>query len=240
MKAAIVILLPFVLYGSAFGQTTATGRANTSGTCSPATTGNSNKFVINCGIGKEEGEKIIHLLNAVLAKRNLAEIDAKLAELIEMAAKPAPQVLDCVGSNCVQNGNQTNIDQRQFAAPQPPPHLLGVTMKELEPVATPNPMSGPLSSNPGASVSFTVDHVFQNAMFLLLCDRPCSSTSASVPGVSSPQMLSSAQNPRIAGVALGLMGPLFPGNPVTIEVRSADNQNVRILSVEGYVPPIQP
>jgi hypothetical protein len=229
-----------VLHGSSLGQTATTGRANTSGTCSPATTGNSNKFIINCGIGKEQGEKIIHLLNTVLSKKDLAEIDAKLDELIEIAAKPVPQVLSCVGSNCVQNGNQTNVDQRQFGAPQPPPHLLGMTMKDLESVATPNPMSGPLSSNPGASASFTVDRIFQNAMFLLLCDRPCSTTSASVVGVSSPQMLSSPQNPRIAGVALGLMGPLLPGNPVTIEVRSADNQKVTILSVEGYVPPIQP
>ena len=46
-----------------------TGPAATRGACSPATTGNNNSFTISCGIGKEQGEKLIAILNKILSNQ---------------------------------------------------------------------------------------------------------------------------------------------------------------------------
>jgi hypothetical protein len=49
------------------GQTTTTGKAETNGPCSPAVTGNKNQFTINCpGISKEQGQKMLDILNKIL------------------------------------------------------------------------------------------------------------------------------------------------------------------------------
>jgi hypothetical protein len=48
-------------------QTTTTGKAETSGPCSPAVTGNSNQFRIDCpGISKEQGQMMLDILNKIL------------------------------------------------------------------------------------------------------------------------------------------------------------------------------
>lgn len=48
-------------------QTTTTGKAETSGPCSPAVSGNNNQFTINCpGISKEQGQKMLDILNKIL------------------------------------------------------------------------------------------------------------------------------------------------------------------------------
>ena len=116
-------------------------------------------------------------------------------------------------------------------------------MKDIDPYpSTADPADnheGPLATNPGVSVSFTVASVFLNPQFILLCDRPCSATEGSTYGAESPRMMHSPDNPRLAGVALGLIGPLAPGDKVTIKVRSADAQKITVLQVGGYVPPIQ-
>lgn len=239
---AVIFFLLFAL--SASSQTPKTGTATAAGTCNLANSGpNATNIHINCGIGQEQGKKIIELLNHALGSKDLATINSKLDELIQVASRPATtNTLNCIGSNCVQNGNQTNVDQRQFGSPQPPPQIAGLTIKDLDPIDTSKQgmsMEGPMAANPGLNLSFTVDRIFQNPMFLVLCDRACFATAATVGGAFSPQMLNSPQDPRVAGVALGLMGPLMPGNPVTLNIRSADDQKVTILHVEGYVPPIQ-
>jgi len=247
MKAAIVILLIAAFYGlPAQSQTTKTGKATATGACAISHSGNNDTININiknCGIGPEQGKKIIELLDKLKDDRSSEKFSEKLDQLIELASKPY-QIQNCVGSNCLMNGTQNNFDQRQFGAAQPPPQITGWTVNDVDPmVIDPNKpmmnMEGPLAINPGVSISFQIDRLFQNPMFLVKCDRPCSATGAMVGGISSPQMLSSAQNPRVAGVALGMMVPLMPGNSVTIKVRSADSQKISILSVEGYVPPIQ-
>jgi hypothetical protein len=67
MKSASVTVLIFMLYGMpALAQKNA-GNAATKGSCSPPTTGDNNTYVIECGIGPEQGKKIIEMLNKVLA-----------------------------------------------------------------------------------------------------------------------------------------------------------------------------
>jgi hypothetical protein len=46
-----------------------TGAATTTGGCSPANSGHNNTFEITCGVGREQGEKIIRLLNKVIANQ---------------------------------------------------------------------------------------------------------------------------------------------------------------------------
>ena len=48
-------------------QTAATGQASTNEPCSVANTGSDNKIQINCGVGKEQGQKILAIVNKIVA-----------------------------------------------------------------------------------------------------------------------------------------------------------------------------
>jgi hypothetical protein len=49
---------------------TTTGKADTTGPCSPAVTGSNNQFTISCrGIDKEQGQKMLDILNKILANQ---------------------------------------------------------------------------------------------------------------------------------------------------------------------------
>ncbi|MGF7178743.1 hypothetical protein [Tunturiibacter psychrotolerans] len=90
MKAAIVILLIVAFYGlPTQSQTTTTGRATSSGTCGVTShSGNNdtiNVFIKNCGVGKEQGDKIIALLQEVLAGHDLDTVNSKLDQLLKIA-----------------------------------------------------------------------------------------------------------------------------------------------------------
>jgi hypothetical protein len=93
VKSASVIVLIFVLCGLPASGQTSTGNAATKGMCSPATSGSNNNFVIQCGIGQEQGKKIIDMLNAALASRDDATINAKLDELLATANKPLQPIV---------------------------------------------------------------------------------------------------------------------------------------------------
>jgi hypothetical protein len=80
---SLIVFFPGFLGAFAQGQP---GNATTKGSCSPATTGNNNNFVIECGIGPEQGKKILDLLNAAL--RSNSDVDAKLDQLLALANKP--------------------------------------------------------------------------------------------------------------------------------------------------------
>ncbi len=93
MKPASVTVLIFALCGMPVSAQTTTGNAATKGTCSPATTGSNNNFVIQCGIGREQGKKIIEMLNAALVSRDDATINAKLDELLAAANNPLQPIV---------------------------------------------------------------------------------------------------------------------------------------------------
>jgi len=92
MKLAYVLIVLTVLCCPLALPQTSTGKAVTTGSCSPATTGSNNTFKIECGIGKEQGDKIIKLLNATLASGDLATINAKLDELLKLASSQLPVI----------------------------------------------------------------------------------------------------------------------------------------------------
>ena len=65
---------------SIFAQTPPTPAATAAGTCNIANTGNQNTIHIECGIGKEQGQKVLAILNRVLAAQadSTAEILSRL------------------------------------------------------------------------------------------------------------------------------------------------------------------
>ena len=69
MRYAIVTTL-LLITAPCFSQTTKTVEAKTSGACSPAVTGNSNHFTINCsGISRTQGQQLLSILNRILSQQ---------------------------------------------------------------------------------------------------------------------------------------------------------------------------
>jgi hypothetical protein len=91
MKVLVTLcILGFYLCLCSYGQTTQTGSAKASGNCAVSHSGNYDTITIqNCGIGEEQGKKIIDLLNAVFAKQNHDDQNAKLDELLVIAKRIA-------------------------------------------------------------------------------------------------------------------------------------------------------
>lgn len=91
-------MLAFALPG--LGQTT-TGTAETKGPCSPAVTGNSNTFKINCaGITKEQGDRMLQILNTILSNQlKPQDVMAKLDEILKAVNPNVPtKVYRCDGA----------------------------------------------------------------------------------------------------------------------------------------------
>lgn len=62
-----------------------TGAASTKGACSPAVSGNANQFKITCtGVDKEQGEKMLRILNEILAKQ--LDTNAVMSKLTEISS----------------------------------------------------------------------------------------------------------------------------------------------------------
>lgn len=71
--------------GITAAQASQNGRATATGTCSVAHSGNYDTIKIkNCGIGEEQGEKIISLLKEVLSEGNQQEINSKLDQILKL------------------------------------------------------------------------------------------------------------------------------------------------------------
>lgn len=66
------------------------GKATATGTCAVSHSGNNDVITIrDCGIGKEQADKIVEMLKAILANQESDSRDAKLNELLELARKAA-------------------------------------------------------------------------------------------------------------------------------------------------------
>jgi len=73
-----------------WSQTNSTGKAETSGACSPAVTGSNNAFTINCAINKEQGQKMLVILNKILS--NQIDPDAVMSKLDEILKAVNPNI----------------------------------------------------------------------------------------------------------------------------------------------------
>jgi len=93
------LILSLLLAVPCLAQTTKTGGAKTTGPCSPAVSGSQNIFQINCGIDKQQGQKMIDILNKILANQlDPAAVMAKLDEILKAVNPNIPvKVYSCDG-----------------------------------------------------------------------------------------------------------------------------------------------
>lgn len=103
---------------------TTTGKAETKGACSPAVAGSNNKITITCsGLGKEQGQKIVSILNRILANQlDTEQVMAKLDELSKTTNRTtqnAPEGINIGGNNNgVATVNNLAPPPRQLSAEQ--------------------------------------------------------------------------------------------------------------------------
>jgi hypothetical protein len=83
MKYSLMLSL-LVLTLPCLAQTSQTGKAQTSGPCSPAITGGNNQIRITCqGLTKEQGAKMVNILNTILANQlDPKVVMSKLEEIL--------------------------------------------------------------------------------------------------------------------------------------------------------------
>jgi hypothetical protein len=76
------VILCLLMAVPCWSQTPVTAKIDTSGPCSPVTTGNNNNYKIVCNIGTQQGEKMLAILNKILAQR--LDPDAVMEKLDEI------------------------------------------------------------------------------------------------------------------------------------------------------------
>jgi hypothetical protein len=114
-KVLAVLLAVGMSCAGAQNPSNAGGKAISRGECAVSHSGNGDTIIIkNCGIGEEQGRKIVTLLKAVLANQNLGEVNAKLDNLLILASRPT-QEQNCVGSACAQ-GAGSSAQYNQYGA----------------------------------------------------------------------------------------------------------------------------
>lgn len=87
MRRCLILFLLIAM--PCWSQTDKTGKAETSGFCSPAVTGSKNTFTFNCGIGQRQGQKMLAILNKILASQLdpdvvMVKVDQIVANQAEM------------------------------------------------------------------------------------------------------------------------------------------------------------
>jgi len=97
------------------------------------------------------------------------------------------------------------------------------------------------TSKPGLSLTFSVDSTFQDPLFLVTCDRPCTPSGVmltdndtAVGGGNMTGSLLETKDPKVVGIGTGNRKWLYPGTKVTIFVRSRDDQPLASATVNAY------
>jgi len=107
----LCILLMLTAFPCRSQKPTTAGDAATSGPCSPAVTGSNNQFRIDCqGISKEQGAKMLGILNKILA--NQLDPEAVMAKLDEILKAVNPNArattYTCSGNQSRSSGPGKN------------------------------------------------------------------------------------------------------------------------------------
>lgn len=111
------LMLALLIAMPCWSQTTTTGQAETSGPCSPAVTGSSNTFTINCGIGKEQGAALLKIVNKILANQlDTNAVMSKLDELEKAERGNEEQLFESLNGRLFPANDQTP----QSTCPAPP------------------------------------------------------------------------------------------------------------------------
>ncbi len=98
MRSILLILTLLTFPCLAQKPANVTGSATTKGECSPAVTGSNNNFKFSCGVGRQQGDQIIALLNKLLAANDTSEVITKLNEILKRTNPNLPvMTYDCSG-----------------------------------------------------------------------------------------------------------------------------------------------
>jgi hypothetical protein len=156
--------------------------------------------------------------------------------------RPTPPTYQQQCVDCAQaQGPGASATLNKYGATGPAPNPIVLKVRDVNPARpdTGSVEDSPERFNPGSVVFFTVDRQFDIPIFTITCDRPCVATSADINFriPMGPRYLTT-NNPYVARVILGTMGPLTTDIPVKIWVRSMDNEKVSVTKVEGYIQPV--
>ena len=105
-----VVLLLCLFAVPSISQTTA--GASTTGPCSPANTAPNSIFTIDCGIGQEQGQKMLDILNKILSNQlDPNVVMAKLDEILKALNPYAPVITYSLnGGKHIRQGNDVSIE----------------------------------------------------------------------------------------------------------------------------------
>jgi hypothetical protein len=268
MRSALVSLVLLLATIPAISQSK-NGTATANGQCSIAISGDNNtvptakEMESACGVGKEQLEKIITLLNGVLTKRDLKQLNAKLDELIQIANKPVQICSNNIMSACVAGDNFGTVIGPVFGASKAPPPVLGLEVTIIPAVpASPAPLYSDdpkihlqqmkdyktqylmglihEATNPGLFLKFHVDGTFQNPMFLIHCDNPCTGVGSTVAKNESAWSQGNnsflvTRDPNTFLLVLGDYRMLTSDLTVSVSVLSTDKTPLVTATVESYV-----
>jgi hypothetical protein len=217
----VVMVIPLIPLCSV-GQTT--GNATSTGTCNVANTGHSNNVVFQCGIGKEQGQKIVSILNKILS--NQLDTDKVMAKLDELIAAQSRQGATnysqtCNGSACAQGPNS----QATFNQLGPPAPHVTWTVEEVEPVSNPKLYR----------VFVSVDSPPSIPAFVAECDLPCKSAGGTLGGsivYSDESRDFATDNPNIVAILFTPHSPISVSKPLIWIISSQSDKPLRILSVK--------
>ena len=235
-----ILLITCLFATPAFAKAqTASSGITVSGKCNVVNRGNGNTIMIKCSANNEEGKKIVAILNKILANQiDPALVMAKLDEII--AAESQKTSGTCIASNCAGTNNGTQSLTNNYGVSEPPPTIIDLKVTHREPDKSgPMNLEGPLATNPGVDLDFSLSGIFSNPMFLIDCDRPCAATMGGAwPGLNSNPAIYSIKG-RENSTVIGLSVPRVDlGKRVNIVVRSKDANDISVLDVKAFIPPV--
>jgi hypothetical protein len=209
MRSALASLIFVAICGGpGLCQSSTNGKASTTGLCSVAHSGNRDSIVINCGIDPEQGQKIIALLNKLVANPDNVSINNKLDEILRILSRQ---------SDVTSQAAVKPADPQVIASPQ--------TTRR-----TGNPRM-PWET----SFTITSNALVKTGDLRLKCNGPVIRAGISRINPASFISGSNGPDPKDANTVVYELGPemLSPGQVVTIAVYSKEPVSV----VSGQIGP---
>jgi hypothetical protein len=224
---------------SCVAQNASTGNASSTVPCSVSNTGNDNKIRITCGVGKQQGEKILNILNKIVA--NQLDPDRVMAKLDEILNTRNVTSISAPSGIAIGGGTVTNPTVNNFA---PAPAKFTFT----EEVVTPLPAdgSGPKvmhihvrtdRSVPGAIVGISLSGPVENP--LPGKDDPTLSNSGVIQtnwGMTNGMSFNGTPIQYGLFVSINMPSVFLPGQDLIVTVRSKTDVHVLLAAPVSMGP----
>jgi hypothetical protein len=121
------LILSLLIAVPCWSQATTTGKATTSGSCSPANTGSGNSFIMKCGIGQKQGQEMLNILNKILANKLDTNLVMTKLDEIQKAMNGRPNV-SAPNGIAIGGGTVSNPTVNNFV---PPARRLSEEQREI-------------------------------------------------------------------------------------------------------------